>query len=62
MKRRDFLTNATLLGAGIPLAGITPAALTSCTADGEKRKAGVTALKPEELGMFSFVDIAPMIR
>jgi len=58
MKRRDFLTNTALLGAGIPLAGIIPATLTSCTA-GEKSKTGFKLLKPEELGMFSFVEVAP---
>jgi hypothetical protein len=55
MKRRDFLTNTALLSAGIPLAGIVPAAITSCNSQGEKIK----LLKPEELGMFSFVEIAP---
>jgi len=59
MKRRDFLTNTALLGAGIPLAGIAPAALTSCSPTGEKNKAGIKLLTPEELGMFSFVDVAP---
>ena len=58
MKRRDFLTNTALLGASIPLAGIAPAVLTSCTNEG-KSKAGIKLLQPEELGMFSFVDIAP---
>ena len=59
MKRRDFITNTALLGAGIPLAGIAPATLTSCSASGEKGKTGIKLLSPEELGMFSFVDIAP---
>ena len=58
MKRRDFLTNTALLGAGIPLAGIVPAAFTSCT-DGGKSNAEIKLLKPEDLGMYSFVDIAP---
>jgi predicted dehydrogenase len=58
MKRRDFLTNTALLGAGIPLAGIVPA-LTSCNTNEKQGNAGVKTLKPEELGMFSFVDIAP---
>jgi len=53
MKRREFLTNTALIGAGIPLAGIVPAVLTSCT-NVEKK-----LLNPEDLGMFSFVDIAP---
>ncbi|WP_233545723.1 twin-arginine translocation signal domain-containing protein [Parabacteroides sp. AM08-6] len=30
MKRRDFLTNTALLGAGIPL-GMTSAVMTSCS-------------------------------
>ena len=59
MKRRDFLTSATLLGAGIPLAGIAPAALTSCNTGGEKSKTGSKQFTPEELGMFSFVEVAP---
>jgi len=55
MKRRDFLTNTALLGAGIPLAGITPAVLTSCNTKVEKGK----TMTPEELGMYSFVEAAP---
>lgn len=56
MKRRDFLTNSMLLGAGIPL-GMTPVVLTSCNAG---NNAGMEkSLSGEELGMFSFVDIAP---
>lgn len=56
MKRRDFLTNSMLLGAGIPL-GMAPVVLTSCNAG---NKAGMEkAVSSEELGMFSFVDIAP---
>lgn len=55
MKRRDFLTSTALLGAGIPLASI-PVALTSC--DG-KESAAVKTFTPEELEMFSFVDVAP---
>jgi predicted dehydrogenase len=58
MKRRDFLTNTALLGAGIPLVGIAPAALTSCNTTGEKSKT-TKMLTPEELGMYSFVEIAP---
>ena len=58
MKRRDFLTNTALIGAGIPLAGIAPAVLTSCN-ESDKSGANIKLLKPEELGMFSFVDIAP---
>jgi len=59
MKRRDFLTNTALLGASIPLVGITPAALTSCNTNEKKGKAGFKALTSEELGMYSFVDVAP---
>ncbi|MDR1866488.1 MAG: Gfo/Idh/MocA family oxidoreductase [Bacteroidales bacterium] len=53
MKRRDFLTNTALIGAGIPL-GIAPAALGSCS---EQQTAKV--FSPEELGMFSFSPSAP---
>jgi len=56
MKRRDFITNAAFLGAGIPLAGVVPATLTSCSSE-SKNKAEI--FKPEALGMFSFVNIAP---
>lgn len=56
MKRRDFLTSTALLGAGIPLASI-PVALTSC--NGTAKDAAVKTFTPEEIGMFSFVDIAP---
>ena len=59
MKRREFLANTALLGAGIPLAGIAPVALASCSTNGEKSKSGVKALTSEELGMYSFVDLAP---
>jgi predicted dehydrogenase len=56
MKRRDFLTNTALIGAGIPL-GVAPLALTSC---GQQQSAtSVKSYSPEELGMFSFVEIAP---
>jgi predicted dehydrogenase len=53
MKRRDFLANTALIGAGVPL-GIAPAALGSCS---EQQKAKV--FSPEELGMFSFSSSAP---
>ena len=36
MKRRDFLTNTALLGAGIPL-GMSSAVMTSCTRSEERR-------------------------
>ena len=53
MKRRDFLKNTALLGAGIPLAG-SLAALASCSTE-EKRKKWT----PEALGIYSFVETAP---
>ncbi|MDR1455788.1 MAG: Gfo/Idh/MocA family oxidoreductase [Tannerella sp.] len=56
MKRRDFLTNSVLAGAGLPLGITTTASLTSCTGNGEAKTKPVT---PEEVGMFSFVDKAP---
>jgi predicted dehydrogenase len=55
MKRREFLTRSAALGAAIPLAA-TPAVLTSCSTDRNSRRRRYT---PEELGMYSFVDIAP---
>jgi len=59
MKRREFLTNTALLGAGIPLAGIAPAVLTSCNSKDERGKAVTKTFTPDELGMYSFVNIAP---
>lgn len=56
MKRRDFLTSTALLGAGIPLA-MAPAVLTSC--GGGKEGSSAQSFTPEELGMFSFAEIAP---
>ncbi len=56
MKRRDFLTNSALLGAGIPL-GISSVALTSCSSQEDAQK--VKTFTNEELGMYSFVDVAP---
>jgi len=53
MKRRDFLTNSALLGA----TAIMPAAVTSCSND--NNKGTEKKLSNEELGMFSFVNIAP---
>lgn len=38
MKRRDFLTNTALLGAGIPL-GMSSAVMTSCTQQQDAGKA-----------------------
>jgi len=57
MKRRDFLTNTALIGAGIPL-GMSPGILTSCSGN-EQSKTTTRSYSPEELGMYSFVDIAP---
>lgn len=57
MKRRDFLTNSALIGAGIPL-GVAPAILSSCSGN-EQSKGSARTYSPEELGMYSFVDIAP---
>lgn len=56
MKRRKFLINSALLGAGIPLAGMSPV-LTSCSSD--EKKGNNKTYTPEELGMYSFVDVAP---
>ncbi len=56
MKRRDFLTNSLLIGAAIPL-GTAPALLTSCS--GGDKKSKNKNFSAEELGMYSFVDIAP---
>ncbi len=57
MKRRSFLANSAILGAGIPLGVATPAFLSSCSGDGKKTTS--KNFTPEELGMYSFVDIAP---
>ena len=57
MKRRDFLTNSLLIGAAIPL-GVAPLVTTSCSGDKKKKGAGKT-YSAEDLGMYSFVDIAP---
>ncbi len=58
MKRRDFVKSLAIAGAGLPLAGLAPAVLTSC---GDSKGSGAKAptYTPEELGMYSFVDIAP---
>ena len=53
MKRRDFLTNSALLGA----TAIMPAAVASCS--NNNNKGAEKKLSNEELGMFSFVNIAP---
>jgi myo-inositol 2-dehydrogenase/D-chiro-inositol 1-dehydrogenase len=57
MKRRSFLANSAILGAGIPIGVATPTFLSSCSNNGEKSTN--KSFTPEELGMFSFVDTAP---
>ena len=58
MKRRDFLSNSALLGASVPLGmATTPVFITSCSDEG--KKGFHKNYSSEELGMFSFVDIAP---
>ncbi len=57
MKRRKFLTNSAVLGAAIPLGVATPTIITSCASDAKKTSG--KSYSAEELGMFSFVDIAP---
>ncbi|MDR2622208.1 MAG: Gfo/Idh/MocA family oxidoreductase, partial [Dysgonamonadaceae bacterium] len=54
MKRRDFLTSSALIGASIPM-GIGSLGLTSCSS----KENAKSTLTPEELGMYSFVKIAP---
>ena len=57
MKRRNFIAKSALLGVTVPMGvGSTQALLTSCNREKKKSDKRVT---PEELGMFSFVDIAP---
>ncbi len=58
MKRRDFVKSLAIAGAGLPLAGLAPAVLTSC-AGGKGSGSNARTYTPEELGMYSFVDIAP---
>ena len=57
MKRRDFLTKSALVGSAIPLGIGVPALLTSCKDNTGKNSTG--KYSAEELGMFSFVEIAP---
>ncbi|OJV87530.1 MAG: hypothetical protein BGO34_10725 [Bacteroidia bacterium 44-10] len=57
MKRRKFLTNSAVLGSAIPLGVATPAMFTSCSEN--TKKGSRKSYSPEELGMFSFVDVAP---
>jgi predicted dehydrogenase len=58
MKRRDFVKSLAIAGAGLPLAGLAPAVLTSC-GSGKGSDSNARTYTPEELGMYSFVDIAP---
>lgn len=58
MKRRNFLASSALLGAGLPL-GVAPAFLSSCSGGEQQQGAAQTVYSSEELGMYSFVDIAP---
>lgn len=57
MKRRDFLSKTAILGSAIPLGIGVPSVITSCS-DGNGRNV-TKAYSPDELGMFSFVEIAP---
>jgi len=57
MKRRNFLSNSAILGASLPLGIATPGLITSCSSN-EKKESG-KKYTPEELGMYSFVEIAP---
>lgn len=57
MKRRDFITKSSILGASVPLGVAAPTLLSSCS--GTNDKSGSKNQTPEELGMYSFVDIAP---
>jgi predicted dehydrogenase len=54
MKRRNFLTSAAMIGAGTTV-GVSNL-VTSC---GTQSVGKVKVYTPEELGMYSFVDIAP---
>lgn len=56
MKRRDFLTKSLLAGAAIPL-GVAPAVMTSCS--GGNKKSEQKDYSADDLGMYSFVEIAP---
>lgn len=55
MKRRDFVKRSALIGAAMPL-GIAPVALSSCS-EGSSSKA--PTVSQDELGMYSFADVAP---
>jgi hypothetical protein len=57
MKRRDFLRNAAITGAGAT-AGITSVLASSCDSSSPS-SAKQKVYTPEELGMYSFADKAP---
>ncbi|WP_129594940.1 Gfo/Idh/MocA family protein [Seramator thermalis] len=57
MKRRNFLSNSAILSVSVPLGIATPAFISSCSTEGKKESG--KKYTPEELGTFSFVDIAP---
>jgi predicted dehydrogenase len=56
MRRRDFLTSAAIIGAGTAT-GVSSTLMTSCTPQSSEKARKIYT--PEELGMYSFVDIAP---
>ncbi|MDR2764452.1 MAG: Gfo/Idh/MocA family oxidoreductase [Tannerella sp.] len=58
MKRREFLTSSALAGAGLPL-GMASVSLASCSTGEQEKSVPSKTFTPEELGMYSFVDIAP---
>lgn len=59
MKRRDFLTNSALIGAALPL-GVAPTVLSSCSgSSGKGSSSSSKQYTPDELGMYSFAEIAP---
>lgn len=56
MKRREFITKSTLIGASVPLAMTTSLSLNSCSNESKSKQKELT---PQDLGQFSFIDIAP---
>ncbi|MDR1454844.1 MAG: Gfo/Idh/MocA family oxidoreductase [Tannerella sp.] len=58
MKRREFLTSSALAGAGLPL-GMASVSLASCSTGEQSKSTPSKTYTPQELGMYSFVDIAP---
>lgn len=55
MKRREFLSSSALLGVGLPLAGAAPI-LTACSSEGKSNGKSYSA---DQLGMYSFAEVAP---